>query len=147
MPDRESPNPVSMPLSEMVRQLYATGLPVCIEAALFIETLFPAETGHRLHVDINTNRAERAGYKANLSPNEAVILHSLYQRGGRPMRTDELSSAVHGKHMKASPNSIRQSIPMLRRKVRKLGVRIVNEFGHGYRLEMAPVRPVAEDKE
>lgn len=124
------------PLPELIYQLQQTGLPCAVEAAMLLQINFPEQAQHQpLTVDLNTNIVRRGGREVHVSPNEAVILHVLQQRVGRPTSVTDLTAAVNGPRIRAKPGGVRQAIPTLRRKVRRLGIDIVNEFKQGYRLE------------
>jgi DNA-binding response OmpR family regulator len=136
---------ISTPLNELVRQLRETAIPCAIEAAIVLEAAFPDQVTQVLHVDLNTSRARRAGEEVKLSPNEAVMLYVMYNRPGGPTSAEKLADSVSGRTRKTKTHTIRQAIPILRRKVKRLGIDIAAWHGEGYSLVLGPITKNPED--
>lgn len=88
-------------------------------------------------VDLNRNEVRRGGIRIALSPVEAEMLFILRAADGASVSTKDVKRGLYGVLAETAADSIvRSSMAMARKKIAEAGLRIVNDFKVGYRLEV-----------
>jgi DNA-binding response OmpR family regulator len=106
----------------------------------FIEALTNQVQPRDLTVSLNNNTCVRHGVVVQLSPNQASLLFTLNNKYPLAASAHDLAVAVWGaKHCAMDLNTIRVMLTNMRRKLEVVRVGIVNDWGRGYRLALAPM--------
>jgi hypothetical protein len=94
-------------------------------------------------VDAARGVVQRSGRQVVLPRGNGIrLLRALYDAYPRTVRIVRLVDALYADHPDGGPDSDRDSVRVAVCKIRPpliaIGVRVVNEFGEGYRLEFEP---------
>ena len=134
-------------LLSLISQLRDVALPCCVEAAEILEGLIkaPALIPDELSVDLNRGIAQRGGVTVAVTPNQAVLLHTLNLAAGAVVQLEDMHKAIYGgTMMRVAPrtnNNIRTQVNALRNRVAMpLCLTVRTYFGEGYSLELLPMR-------
>jgi DNA-binding response OmpR family regulator len=87
-----------------------------------------------LVVDLDTNTASRDGMVVRLSRTEAELARCLVDAKRRTLSREQLLSKLYGYSEEPTYPTIDQFILKIRRKLKPLGVAIVNHWGRGWSL-------------
>lgn len=93
-----------------------------------------------LRIDLDRNVAVRRGVRVMLPPSHAAVLHVLHARYPTTVPLRDLAVALWGqRYPHHDINAIRQTVVRLRRDIGAVKAGIVNDWGRGYRLVLAPM--------
>ena len=93
-----------------------------------------------LLVSLDTNYASRNGKVVHLEPQSAVLLSVLHDKAPGVVTMEQIIRAMYGREEPRSeaPGTVMKvRISHMRRLLAPLGVKIVSEYGRGYRLDVA----------